>query len=80
MQLVGFMFGIVSVAGMFIFFLPLLDALNWINIPFAIVGLVMSIISVINAERKGLGIAGIILCTIAIVVGIGRLQLGCGIF
>ena len=59
--------------------MPLLGALNWINIPIAVVGLIISIISIINAERKGLGVAGIVLCTIAIVIGIGRLKLGCGI-
>jgi len=80
MQVVGLILGIISIIGMFIFFLPLLGSLNWINIPFAIVGLIISTISIINAERKGLGVAGIILCTIAIVIGIGRLMLGCGIF
>ena len=79
MQVIGLILGIISIVGMFIFFLPLLGSLNWINIPVAIVGLIISIISIINAERKGLGIAGIVLCTIAIVIGIGRLQLGCGI-
>lgn len=79
MQVVGLSFGIISILGMFIFFLPLLGALNWINIPFAITGLIISIISVINAERKGIGIAGIVLCSIAIVIGIARLKLGCGI-
>lgn len=79
MQLLGFILGIISVVGMFIFFLPLLGALNWINIPFALIGLIISTISVINAKRKGIGIAGIVLCSIAIVIGIGRLKLGCGI-
>ena len=79
MQVVGLIFGIVGIAGMFIFFLPLLGALNWINIPFAIIGLIISIISVINAKRKGIGITGIVLCSIAIVIGVGRLKLGCGV-
>lgn len=80
MQVIGLIIGIISIIGMFIFFLPLLGALNWINIPFAIVGLFINIISIINAERKGLSVAGIALCSIAIVVGTGRLKLGCGIF
>ena len=79
MQVIGLVFGIISIVGMFIFFLPLLGSLNWINIPFAVVGLIVSILSIINTKRKGLGIAGIVLCSIAIVIGIGRLQLGCGI-
>ena len=80
MQVVGLILGIISIVGMFVFFLPLLGALNWLNIPLAIIGFIISLLSIINAERKGIGIAGIILCSLAIVVGIGRLKLGCGIF
>ncbi len=80
MQVFGLIFGIVSIVGMFIFFLPLLGALNWLNIPLAIIGLIISLISIVNAKNKGIGLAGVILCSIAIVVGIGRLKIGCGIF
>ncbi len=79
MQVIGFVIGILSFVGMLIFFLPFLGSLNWINIPFAIIGFVISLLSIINAERKGTGIAGIILCTIAITVGFIRLVIGCGI-
>lgn len=79
MQIAGFIIGLITVAGMFIFFLPFLGALNWLNVPLAIVGLIISLLSIINARNKGLGIAGIVLCSIAIVFGIGRLRLGCGI-
>ena len=79
MQVLGFILGIISFIGMLIFFLPLIGALNWINIPVAIIGFVVSLISIINAKRKGLGIAGLVLCCIAIVVGIARLKIGCGI-
>ena len=80
MQVVGFLIGVISIVGMFIFFLPLLGALNWLNIPLAIIGLIISLISIANAKNKGIGLAGAILCSIAIVVGIGRLKIGCGIF
>ena len=80
MRVVGFIIGMISIVGMFIFFLPLLGALNWINIPFAVIGFVINFVSIVNTERKGLGIDGLILCSIAIVVGIGRLKMGCGIF
>ena len=79
MQVLGFILGIISFIGMLIFFLPLIGALNWINIPVAIIGFVVSLISIINAKRKGLGIAGLVICCIAIVVGIARLKIGCGI-
>ena len=76
MQVIGLIIGILSFIGMFIFFLPFLGVLNWLNIPFAIIGFVIGIISIINTERKGIGIAGIVLCTIAIVVGSIRLMIG----
>ncbi|MFC1918007.1 hypothetical protein ACFLXH_05065 [Chloroflexota bacterium] len=80
MQVIGLILGLISIVGMFVFFLPLLGALNWLNIPLAIIGFIISLLSIIHAERKGIGIAGIILCSVAIVVGIGRLKIGCGIF
>ncbi|MBM2832228.1 MAG: hypothetical protein HW414_1280 [Dehalococcoidia bacterium] len=80
MQVVGFVIGVISVVGMFIFFLPLLGALNWLNVPLAIVGLIISLISISSAKDKGIGLTGAILCGIAIFVGIGRLRIGCGIF
>lgn len=80
MQVVGLIIGIFSILGMFIFFLPLLGALNWLNVPFAVVGLIISLISIVKANNKSIGLAGAILCSIAMVVGMGRLLIGCGIF
>ena len=81
MQFLGFLFGIFSIIGMFIAFLPLLGWMNWGVIPFALAGLVISIIGTATAKRsKGLGVAAIALCCIAIIVGIIRLNLGGGFF
>lgn len=80
MQVIGLIIGILAILGMLLGFLPFLGWLNWINIAFAAFGLIISVISILKANNKGIGIAGIILCAIAIIVGIGRLQLGGGIF
>ena len=81
MQVIGFLFSIFSVIGMFIAFLPLLGWMNWGVIPFALAGLVISIIGTSMAKRsKGMGVAAIALCCIAIIVGIVRLNIGGGIF
>ena len=80
MQIIGLILGIFSFMGMFIFFIPLLGALNWLNIPFAVVGMAVSLIGVVTSKKgKSAGIIGIILCAIAIMVGIIRLTLGGGI-
>ena len=81
MQILGLGFGIFSVIGMFVAFLPFLGWMNWGVIPFAIAGLVISIIGTATARGSiKIGIAGIALCCIAIIVGIIRLNLGGGFF
>lgn len=81
MQILGLLFGLFSVMGMFIAFLPLLGWMNWGIIPFALAGLVISIIGTATAKRgKRLGVAAIALCCIAIIVGVIRLNIGGGIF
>ncbi|MBK6504753.1 MAG: hypothetical protein IPG02_03600 [Ignavibacteria bacterium] len=67
----GLILGILSALGMLLAFIPLLGWLNWINIPFAIIGLIFSVIS----KSKG----GTVLCIVAIIFGMIRLALGGGI-
>ncbi|HRI84799.1 MAG TPA: hypothetical protein PK536_05055 [Ignavibacteria bacterium] len=71
MKVIGIVLGIVAMLGMAVAFIPLLGWLNWLNIPFAIIGLIFSII--------GKTRTGITLCSIAILFGIFRLMLGGGI-
>jgi len=81
MQFIGLLFGIFSIMGMFVAFLPLLGWMNWGVIPFAIAGLVISIIGIATSRKSiRLGVAAIVLCCIAIVVGAFRLNLGGGFF
>ncbi len=71
MKIIGLILGILAAIGMLLAFIPLLGWLNWINIPFAIVGLIFSVIS----KSKG----GTILCIVAVIFGMIRLALGGGI-
>lgn len=83
MQFIGLLWGILSVIGMIVGFIPCLGAYNWINIPFAAVGLIISIIGVANAgpgESRGSGTAGIVMCAAAVFFGIIRLAIGGGLF
>jgi hypothetical protein len=81
MQTLSLVWGILALVGMFIAFIPCLGALNWINIPFAAVGLVISFLAfgVSRAADKSGSIAGIVCCLIALVLGAIRLFLGGGI-
>jgi len=76
MQTTSLIFGILSVVGMIIGFIPCLATLNWLNIPFASIGLIIGIVSLVNSnksENKTSGIVGIVLCSIAIIFGLIRL-------
>ncbi|GAA4138841.1 hypothetical protein GCM10022216_16300 [Sphingobacterium kyonggiense] len=72
MKVIGRLFGILALIGMFLGMFPFLGWLNWFNIPLAIIGLLLSIVG----KSRG----GIIICTIAIFFGLFRLLLGGGIF
>ncbi len=71
MKTLGLILGILAALGMLLAFIPLFGWLNWLNIPFAILGLIFSVIG----KSRG----GTILCIVAILFGILRLALGGGI-
>ncbi|TCD12797.1 hypothetical protein EZ449_01765 [Pedobacter frigidisoli] len=83
MKIAGLIIGILAILGMILAFIPCIGALNWINIPFAVLGLIFSILGLNQDQRtglpKGTSIAGIIMCAIAIFFGLIRLILGGGI-
>jgi hypothetical protein len=81
MQLLSLIWGILAVLGLGVAFFPCLGALNWLNIPFAIVGLIISLVanSKAPAGQKGMATAGIVLCGAAVLFGVVRLILGGGV-
>ena len=80
MQIVSLIWGILALSGMFIGLIPCLGALNWLNIPFAAVGLVISITAYNSSEpNKTPSTLGIIFNGLAVALGIMRLIAGCGV-
>jgi hypothetical protein len=81
MQTVSLVWGVLAMLGMLVAFFPCLGSLNWLNIPFSIVGLIVSVIAMGNAPlgRQGTAKAGVILCAIATLLGMIRLAMGGGI-
>lgn len=81
MQTLSLIWGIVAMLGFLVAFFPCLGALNWLNIPFAIVGLIISGVALGNAPpgQQGTAKTGLILCAIATVLGAIRLLMGGGI-
>lgn len=82
MKTASLIFGILAILGMLTAFFPCLGSLNWLNIPFATIGLIISVIALAQAkpgEPKGNAIAGLVLCSIAMIFGMIRLIIGGGI-
>ncbi|MFB3827481.1 MAG: hypothetical protein ACE15B_11965 [Bryobacteraceae bacterium] len=81
MQALCAIWGVLAALGMLVAFFPCLGALNWLNVPFALAGLVISAVTLTSARetsRSG-AMAGVVLCGIASVLGILRLFLGGGV-
>lgn len=81
MQVLSLAWGILALLGFMVAFIPCLGSLNWLNIPFAVAGLIVSIIAFSKEApgRRTLSAIGIALCLIAILIGAKRLILGGGI-
>ncbi|GAB1443133.1 hypothetical protein MASR2M39_19720 [Ignavibacteriales bacterium] len=81
MPVLALVWGILALVGMIVAFFPCLGSLNWLNIPFAGIGLIISIVAMNSANEtdRGKTIAGIVLCGIAVVLGLIRLVAGGGV-
>lgn len=81
LNVVTLVWGILAVAGMGVAFIPCLGSLNWINIPFAIVGTVIGIINVAGSRNAAsrAGLTGLVLCAMASLFGMIRIALGGGV-
>lgn len=79
MGVLALIWGILAIFGMMLAMIPLLGWLNWLNIPFALIGLVFSAIAMSrHRSRQGGGVAGLVLCLVATVLGAIRLLVGGG--
>ena len=80
LAILSLIWGILAIIGMTIAIIPFLGALNYLNIPFAVFGLVFSLLTLIISSHKEAAVAGCVLCGVAIFLGAIRLVLGFGIF
>ena len=82
MQIVSLTWGIFALIGMLVGFVPFFGALNWLLIPFAGLGAIVSAVAAGTAPEeasKGKSIAGLICCGIATIFGLIRLIVGFGV-
>ncbi len=82
MQILSLAWGILALLGFMVGVIPCLGWFNVLNIPFAVVGLVISIVAFASGTsgRRGFSAAGIVLCLIAILIGSKRWLLGGFVF
>ena len=79
MQILSLVWGILAILGLGIAFVPCLGSLNWLNIPFAVVGAIISYTARSQPGAQGAATAGLVMNVVAIVLGVLRLMIGGGI-
>ncbi|HYP08512.1 MAG TPA: hypothetical protein VER03_19915 [Bryobacteraceae bacterium] len=80
MQILSLVWGILAILGLGVAFIPCLGSLNWLNIPFAVVGAIISFTAKSQpGSNSGAANIGLILNIIAIVLGVFRLMIGGGV-
>jgi len=77
--IIGIVWAVVALILSLIFWFPLLGWVNWLVIPFTVLGLVFSMLASINEDTKQLGKAGLVIGCTALGLSILRLILGGGI-
>lgn len=80
LSIFSLVWGILAIIGMAVAIIPCFGSLNYLNIPFAVLGLLFSILAILLSSKKELAIAGCLLCAVAIFIGAIRLVIGFGIF
>ena len=80
LSILSLIWGILAILGMVIGFIPCFGSINYLNIPFAVFGLLFSVLALVLSSKKEYAIAGCVLCGVAILLGAIRLVLGFGIF
>ena len=80
LSILSLVWGVLATLGMVVAFIPCFGTINYLNIPFAVFGLLFSVLAIALSSNKEYAIAGCVLCAIAIVLGAVRLVLGFGVF
>ena len=73
MGVASLILGILSLMGVCVSLIPFLNILNCITLPIALIGAILGLADLLNQdERKVAAIAGMILCGLALLIGIIR--------
>jgi len=76
MGIASLIIGILSVTGVCVSFVPLLNIANCITLPVALAGAILGFVDLIRpkqeGESRGAAVAGFVLCLLALIVGGAR--------
>ncbi|AKG53717.1 hypothetical protein DGWBC_1062 [Dehalogenimonas sp. WBC-2] len=73
MSVTSLIIGIISLFAIFVAFLPYLGFLHWFIVPLAVVGFFLGLAGRTQSRNKGLATVGVVLCSIALLVGLIKL-------
>ena len=81
MQVASLVLGILAIAGLLLGMIPCIGWYNWFNIPFSVVGIIVSAIAMTKAlpGKKGMAVGGLVMCIVAVIFGGVRLIMGAGV-
>lgn len=73
MGITSLILGILSLTGVCISLIPLLNILNCITLPMALIGTILGLADLLKkGNRKGAAVTGLILCGLALLIGGAR--------
>ncbi len=77
MQTLSLIWGLLAFVGMMFGFFPILVFINWLNLPFAVAGLIVGLASLVKSRPADYAppIVGATCCALAIAIGIIRLTI-----
>ncbi len=78
-RMMSLIWGIAVFVGMIIAFFPCLGWMNWLVIPLAIAGVVISAVVLSKEEDRTFPVIGLVLSIMSVVLGSFRLIMGAGI-
>lgn len=70
MAFISLIIGFICIIALVVAFFPFLGFLHWFIVPMATVGVILGLVNLVKKRGNFLSASGIMLCTIALIIGI----------
>lgn len=74
-SITGLVIGLVTGLVLLLSIIPMAAWINWINLSLTVIGLALSLIGMLTSVSKRYGIAGMVICSLVIILEIIRLKI-----